>query len=143
MKLLVILTLWLTVPSVQWLTNFPDAQAKASDRQELILLNFSGSDWCGPCIRLRTEILDSPTFEAYAQNHLVLVRADFPRKKANQLPLEQVRLNEALAEKYNPDGIFPLTLLLTPDGRVLGKWEGFPGVSAEKFVAGIKAASSK
>ncbi len=110
-------------------------QAKESHKQ--ILVNFSGSDWCGPCIRLRKEILETETFENYAGNHLILVRADFPRQKKNKLPSAQVKLNEAMAEKYNPDGKFPYTILLDEKGKVIRAWDGFPDESPYQFVTEI------
>jgi thioredoxin-related protein len=122
---------------VTWLGNFNEAKAEAAKSHRLILINFSGSDWCGPCIRERKEILETETFENFASEHLVLVRADFPRQKKNQLSKEQVKLNEALADKYNAEGKFPYTLLVDGNGKVLKVWDGFPNESAEKFVAEI------
>jgi thioredoxin-related protein len=122
---------------VTWLGNFNEAKAEAAKSHKLILVNFSGSDWCGPCIRERKEILETETFENFASEHLVLVRADFPRQKKNQLSKEQVKLNEALADKYNAEGKFPYTLLVDGNGKVLKIWDGFPNESAEKFVAEI------
>jgi peroxiredoxin len=55
-----------------------------------------------------------------------LVRADFPRMKKNQLSKEQTAYNEKLAEKYNPKGKFPLTVLINPDGKVITEWDGYP-----------------
>lgn len=134
MKLLLI-TLSLLLPaSLIWTSNFNEAQQQAKIRHQSILINFSGSDWCGPCIRLRKEILESEIFENYAKAHLVLLRADFPRQKKNQLSAEQIKLNEALAEKYNPDGKFPYTLLVDENGKILKSWDGYPKESPESFV---------
>lgn len=121
-----------------WLTNFDVATKEATTSHKLILLNFSGSDWCGPCIRLRKEILESEQFEKYASENLILVRADFPRQKKNRLPAEQVKLNEALAEKYNTEGKFPYTLLIDEHGKILKSWDGFPNETPEKFVQEIE-----
>lgn len=139
MKLLIISLLagWLT--QVTWSGNFSEAQTEAAKNHKLIMINFSGSDWCIPCIRLRKEILESEVFENYASGHLILVRADFPRQKKNQPAKEQIKLNEALAEKYNPDGKFPYTLLVDEHGKVIKAWDGFPDESAEKFVSEVKA----
>lgn len=135
MKLLFVALLGLfTIPAV-WMENFTEAQQQAKATHKQILINFSGSDWCGPCIRLRKEILESESFEQYAAKQLILVRADFPRQKKNQLTKEQVKLNEALAEIYNKDGKFPYTLLVDEDGKVLKTWDGFPNESPEAFVA--------
>jgi len=127
----------LLVTGVTWSGDFSAAQKQAAQEHKLIIVNFSGSDWCGPCIRLRKEILESSTFESYATEHLVLVRADFPRQKKNQLSKDQVKLNEALADKYNPDGKFPYTLVVDETGKVLKSWDGFPDETPEQFVKQI------
>jgi thioredoxin-related protein len=134
MKLLLISLYILFTSIVTWSTNFDDALIKAKESHKQILINFSGSDWCGPCIRLRKEILETETFEKYATDHLILVRADFPRQKAHRLSAAQTKLNEALAERYNPDGKFPYTVLVDENGKVLRYWDGFPNESPEKFV---------
>lgn len=137
MKLLLITFLTGLITTVTWLGDFNQATAEAAKSHKLILINFSGSDWCGPCIRERKEILEKEAFENYASEHLVLVRADFPRQKKNQLSKEQTKRNEALADKYNPDGKFPYTLLVDDHGKILKTWDGFPDVSPEKFVEDI------
>ncbi|WEK17761.1 MAG: thioredoxin family protein [Candidatus Pedobacter colombiensis] len=143
MKLLLIALLSFIPVSLIWNINFNEAQLQAKTSHHQILINFSGSDWCGPCIRLRKEILESEAFETYAKEHLVLVRADFPRQKKNQLPADQVKQNEALAEKYNPDGKFPYTLLIDENGKVLKSWDGYPSnMTPEKFVQEINAYQS-
>jgi len=118
-----------------WHFNLADAQQIAQKEHKCILLNFSGSDWCGPCIRLRTEIFESDVFAKMADTELVLVNADFPRKKKNQLSAEQQKLNDEMADKYNSQGKFPYTLLLNADGKVLHVWEGFPDETAEHFTS--------
>ena len=123
--------------NITWLGDINKAETQARQEHKLILINFSGSDWCGPCIRLRKEILESAEFENYASGHLVLVGADFPRQKKNQLDKDQVKRNEALAEKYNPDGKFPFTLLVDGDGKILKEWDGFPNESSTQFVQQI------
>jgi thioredoxin-related protein len=129
--------LFMTGNGSTWSGDFNSAQKEATQEHKLILINFSGSDWCGPCIRLRKEILESSTFESYASDHLILVRADFPRQKKNQLSKEQVKLNDALADKYNPDGKFPYTLLVDKNGKVLKEWDGFPNETPDQFVSQI------
>src|ERR1700761_7500984 len=143
MKLLAIAFMAFFSTNVTWLGDFDSAKIQASQQHKLILVNFSGSDWCGPCIRLRKEILESGTFENYASDHLVLVRADFPRQKKNQLSKEQTKLNEALADKYNADGKFPFTLLVDENGKVLKSWDGFPNESPDQFVSDISSVSNK
>jgi thioredoxin-related protein len=139
MKVLLIYMMMIFSAGTTWLGDFSAAKKEAVDEHKLILINFSGSDWCGPCIRLRKEILESQTFENYATGHLVLVRADFPRQKKNQLSKGQVKLNEALADKYNAEGKFPFTLLVDENGKVLKTWDGFPGVSPDEFVSQVNS----
>ncbi|PWK16131.1 thioredoxin-like protein [Arcicella aurantiaca] len=109
----------------EWTTDFGKAKTEANSQHKYILLNFSGSDWCGPCIKLKKEVLDSPEFLKYANDKLVLVRADFPRNKKNRLSPELTKHNEALAEKYNNQGKFPYTVLIDADGKVVKSWEGY------------------
>src|SRR3982751_3309754 len=95
-----------------WFNDFNKAQTEAATSGKYILLNFSGSDWCGPCIRLHKEIFQSSSFTQLADSALVLVNADFPRQKKNQLAKDIQHDNELLADKYNANGAFPFTLLL-------------------------------
>jgi len=118
-------------------TDFEKAKTDAANSHKLILLNFSGSDWCSPCIRMKETIFDSDVFDRYAEQNLILVRADFPRLKKNQLSKEQTRQNENLADKFDPEGKFPFTILLDETGKVLKEWEGCPNESPQSFVTSI------
>lgn len=122
-----------------WMSNMDQAKTEATKSHKNILLNFSGSDWCGPCIRMHKEIFDSQVFEKYAEQNLVLVNADFPRLKKNQLSKEQSKQNDALADKYNPGGKFPYTVLLDANGKVLKSWEGFPNTTPENFTNDVNS----
>jgi thioredoxin-related protein len=121
----------------EWLTNFETAKIEATQAKKQILLNFCGSDWCAPCIRMKKEIFESDTFVGYAKANLVLVKADFPRKK-NALDKKQVTHNEMLAEKYNPEGKFPFTVLLDAEGKILKSWDGMPKEAPEAFIDAIE-----
>ena len=121
-----------------WQPDFAKAKEIAKENNELILLNFSGSDWCGPCMRMKKEIFDNEVFTQMADNSLVLVNADFPRNKKNQLDKNIRKQNEALADKYNADGKFPFTLLLDADGNVIKTWDGLPDETASDFALQIK-----
>ena len=135
MKLVVVSLLIILSLSNEWLTNFDAAKDKAVKENRYILLNFSGSDWCAPCIKMKKEVFESEAFLTRAETQLVLVRADFPRSKKNQLSGEQIKHNEALAEKYNPLGKFPYTLLLDANGSVIKEWDGYVFSSQDKFIA--------
>jgi len=139
-KGLIIIALGLTFCSFTgWQTNFEKARQIAKEKHELILLNFSGSDWCGPCIRMKTEIFESQAFSAMADASLVMVNADFPRSKKNQLDKTVQKQNESLADKYNPEGKFPLTLLLNAEGKIIRTWDGLPNENAEQFSKLVKS----
>lgn len=135
MKILLTASLLMFFSSVQWLTDFETAKNTAAKEHKHILLNFSGSDWCAPCIKMKAEVFGNDNFLSLAEDQLILVRADFPRSKKNQLMKDQVKRNEALAEKYNPTGKFPYTLLLDKDGRILQTWDGYVFGSQKKFIA--------
>ena len=137
-KYLLILLAFVAMSFNVWQPDFEKAKQVAKEKNELILLNFSGSDWCGPCIRMRKEILDNEAFTQMADNSLVLVNADFPRNKKNQPDKNTQKQNEALADKYNAEGKFPFTLLLDANGNVLKTWDGLPNETAAEFAAQIK-----
>jgi thioredoxin-related protein len=137
MKALLISFLYLTSSSV-WLTNFDEAKDMAGKENKFILLNFSGSDWCAPCIKMKQEVFQNEAFMSIADEQLVLIRADFPRSKKNQLSNEHKAHNEALAEEFNPLGKFPYTLLLDKNGKVLKEWDGYEFASQDKFIAALK-----
>ena len=107
---------------LKWGADFEVAKAEAADKESTILIVFSGSDWCKPCIQLHQELFDSPEFKAYAEAHLTLIKADFPYRKKNKLSKEQTAHNEKLASVYNPDGEFPLAVFTDPSGKTLGSF---------------------
>lgn len=126
------------VGSAEWLTNIDDAQSAAKEQHKHILLNFSGSDWCAPCIQLKKNVFEKSEFSEFANENLVLLRADFPRLKKNQLNKAQQEHNEKLAERYNPKGKFPYTVLLDSQGNIVHEWDGYAGSTAQQFVADLK-----
>jgi len=94
-----------------------DAFERSKTLQYPLLLVFSGSDWCVPCIRFQNTILNDEGFQKFASKQIVILKADFPQQK--KLPKELVAQNEELAEKYNPDGSFPQLVLVRPDRSLL------------------------
>ena len=107
--------------SVSWLTDLPKAQAQAKTEKKLVMLDFTGSDWCGWCIKLNNEVFSQPEFVEYAKKNVVCVEVDFPNKK--KLSPEQKKANDALAAKYKIEGyptiIVPLgTIPTAPDTAV-------------------------
>jgi thioredoxin-related protein len=104
----------------EWQTDFETAKTNRQEENKNIVLVFSGSDWCAPCIKLENGIWQSDEFKTYAQDNFILLKADFPRKKVNRLSEEQQEKNNQLAEKYNLHGYFPYVVVLNSDGEVLG-----------------------
>jgi protein disulfide-isomerase len=100
-----------------WLTDFAKAQAESKASDKLLLLNFTGSDWCPWCKIMEKEIFSQPEFEEYAKKKLVLMTVDFPRAKP--LSAEVRRQNQALAQKLEIQG-FPTIVILNADGKPVG-----------------------
>jgi thioredoxin-related protein len=134
---LFLLSVFLHTADPVWQTDFAKAKIEARESDRFILLNFSGSDWCTPCIRMEKTIFETDAFKTYAGKELVLANADFPRLNKHQLSKEQQKQNDNLAEQYNPDGKFPYTLLISNEGKVVKTWEGCPNESPEDFIAEI------
>jgi uncharacterized protein YyaL (SSP411 family) len=119
--------------------TFSQAKQKAKLENKFILINFSGSDWCIPCISMQKEFFENSAFNKMADSMLIVIRADFPRKKKNMPAKEIMAQNELLADKYNPNGSFPFTLLIAPDEKIIKAWEGKPDETAEVFSNSIRA----
>ncbi len=107
--------------AAEWMTDLEAAKNKAAAENKAVLIDFTGSDWCGWCIRLRKQVLDTPAFEAYAKDKFVLMEVDVPRNpKFDKKLLER---NRELCNQYGIDG-FPTIMVITPQGDVVG---GFCG----------------
>jgi protein disulfide-isomerase len=122
--LLVSLALAVRAAELEWLTDLPKAQAKAKQDKKIVMLDFTGSDWCGWCIKLNKEVFSTPEFSAYAKTNMVLVEVDFPRRK--KLSEEQQKANNALQEKYGIQG-YPTLIVLNSEGKKIGELGYMPG----------------
>jgi thioredoxin-related protein len=97
------------------------------------------SDWCVPCIKLHKNIIETEAFQKLiSDNAVIYLNADFPRNKKNQPTQTVKKENAELADRYNPNGIFPYTLLLDAEGKILKTWEGLPAQSADAFTGEIR-----
>jgi len=121
---------------LNWLTDLGKAEAKAKEENRLVLLDFTGSDWCGWCIKFNKEVLSTPEFAEYAAKHLVLVEVDFPSKKAQSAALKKG--NQALSAKYKVDG-YPTFVVLDKDGREIGRQEGYAKGGPKAFIAKLES----
>ncbi|HAJ82341.1 thioredoxin family protein [Zunongwangia profunda] len=116
-----------------WKTDFSEAKEEAAKADKPIILVFQGSDWCAPCIKLDKEIWSTEEFKAYAQKNYVMLQADFPRKKKNELTATQQEKNNKLAEMYNPNGYFPFVVILDKSGKVLGQ-AGYQKAEVKEYI---------
>lgn len=132
----------ITMFSQNWKSNFEEAKAEAIKQEKNILLVFSGSDWCAPCIKLDKNIWQSEEFKKYSDQNYILYKADFPKKKANQLSDTLKNQNNELAEKYNQNGNYPLVVLLDKNGKVLGM-TGYKNVSLNDYLEILKSLDKK
>jgi len=117
-----------------WKSSFEEALLISKAEKKPIVLVFAGSDWCAPCIKLERSIWQSKAFVSYSNKHFVLYKADFPRKKANQLAADVKEQNNKLAERYNPNGHFPLVVVLNSNEAVLGH-TGYKNISPDQYIS--------
>jgi protein disulfide-isomerase len=111
----------------KWLTNYDQAVKQAAAEKKPLVMNFTGSDWCGWCIKLDKEVFSKPEFVEYANQNLVLLKLDFPRDK--ELKASEKAQNEKLAKQYGVRG-YPTIIVLNSAGKQLGKMgyeKGGPG----------------
>ena len=118
--------------------NFAEAHLKAKEESKTVMMIFSGSDWSKSCKILRKTILESSTFKNYAKQHLVMLKLDFPSKKKNRLSKAQQKHNQQLINRYNPEGQFPLMLLLNQQGRIIHKMDYNAQLKPEDYISVIK-----
>ena len=121
-----------------WLTNFDDALDKAQQEEKTLLLYFSGSDWCRPCILLKKNVFETEEFKNFAEENLILAMFDFPAHEENQLEPDQIEHNEKMAELYNPKGNFPHIVLISAKGEKIAEFAGYNGESATKYIAKLQ-----
>jgi thioredoxin-related protein len=120
---------------VTWLTDFNAAKAKAKSDNKLVLLEFTGSDWCGYCKRMQAEIFSKPQFQDYAAKNLILVELDFPRAKVLSDTIR--KQNMQLANEYDIEG-FPTTVVLSPDGKRVANFFGYIEGGPEPLIAALE-----
>lgn len=118
-----------------WLTDYKKAQQEAKAGNKFMLLDFTGSDWCGWCKKFDREVLLQPEFKDYARDNLVVVELDFPRAK-QQTP-ELRKQNLELAQQYEIVG-FPTIVVLSADGQKLWRYDGYFPDGPAAFIAQLQ-----
>jgi thioredoxin-related protein len=143
LSLLIVLSFVTTGASgSEWQTDYEQALATAKATRKFVLLDFTGSDWCGPCIQMKKAVFSKATFLKYAERNLVLVEVDFPRGKT--LPDKVKEQNARLFHQYGIDQSgYPTVVLLNPDGRILGQLEGYGDERPGDVIAWVEKLRAK
>lgn len=127
--------------AAEWMTDMDAAKQKAAAENKAVLVDFTGSDWCGYCIQLKKNVFDKPDFDAYAKDKFVLLEVDVPRNP--KFDKEQLKKNRELCEQFNVSG-YPTILVLTPQGDVAGGFVGGrPGLDSVKQALDPALANAK
>ncbi len=137
--LICVAALQLSAAEGQWQTDLPKAQAQAKAEKKLVMLDFTGSDWCGWCIKLHREVFSQKEFIDYAKANLVLVEVDFPNKKKQAEELK--RANNALQKKYGIEG-YPTIIVLDGDGKKIGQL-GYQKGGPRAFIESLEKIKKK
>ncbi|MDA3885109.1 MAG: thioredoxin family protein [Candidatus Delongbacteria bacterium] len=118
----------------KWETSYSTAIKKAKDSGKMLLLDFTGSDWCGWCVKLDNEVFSKKEFQDYADKNLILLKLDFPRaiKQSNELKKQ----NRALASKFGIKG-YPTIIVLNNNEKLIGR-TGYQKGGPKKYIAHLK-----
>ncbi len=137
-----------SVHADQWLTDYKEAITKAADEKKPLLMNFTGTDWCPPCIQLEKRVFSQQEFKDYAEKNLVLLKLEFPppgqiqrpappvplRSKA-PLSMEKLEENMILGEQYRVEG-YPTLILISPKTR--GPVRITPSFTPREFIRSLE-----
>ena len=123
--------------AVEWMTDLGSACKKADAEQKAVLVEFTGSDWCGWCIKFKRDVLKTPDFEQYIEGKFVPVEIDVPNNAARVGGAQQLEANKRVCREYGVES-FPTLMVLTPDGRVAGGVVG--GVELPQVLEGLTTA---
>jgi protein disulfide-isomerase len=118
-----------------WLNDYKKAQQEATATNKFLLLDFTGSDWCGWCRKFDKEVFSQPRFKDYARENLVLVEVDFPRAKPQSVELR--KQNQELAHQYQVQG-FPTIVVLNGNGQKLWQYDGYFPDGPDAFIAELE-----
>ena len=117
-----------------WLENYTEALAAAKQLKRPVFIDFTGSDWCGWCIRLDREVFSQKAFIKYAKNDLVLLKLDFPQRKKLSEALQ--KQNRELAKKFGIRG-FPTIVIVDAEGKEIAR-TGYQRGGAKNYVDHLK-----
>lgn len=121
--------------SVDWLTDYSAAKAMAEIEGKPILINFTGSDWCAGCIRLNKEIFSKPVFINYANEHLILLKIDFPLGVQQEESL--INQNNFLYDHFEIEGL-PTVILVDSEVEIYREY-GYGREAPNSYVGRLKS----
>ncbi len=124
-----------TQPPIEnnWVTDYDEAFVKARNENKHVLINFTGSDWCGWCKRLDREVFNQQEFKEYASENLVLLKLDFPRRTPQ--PKDVKLRNQRYAQEFGVRG-FPTILIAQANQNVVLR-TGYKAGGAEQYIEHI------
>jgi protein disulfide-isomerase len=123
--------------AAEWNTDYDKALATAKSSHKYVLIDFNGSDWCGPCIEMKKVVFSAPAFATYASKNLILLDIDYPQQK--KLPDALKKQNDILAKQYGIERSgYPTVVLLDPNGKKLGQLEGYGGETSADIIAWVE-----
>lgn len=122
-----------------WEDDYEKGLAQAKSESKLVLLDFTGSDWCGWCIKLDKEVFSEKAFKDYARENLVLLEVDFPHAKHQSKKLKEQ--NEKLSKEYGIEG-YPTIVILNAEGKKVGQL-GYMEGGPEAFIAELDKLKGK
>jgi thioredoxin-related protein len=133
-------SLGLAAADAKWHTDLPEAQALARKEKKLVFMDFTGSDWCGWCMKLKQEVFSTPEFNNYARTNLVLVEVDLPRFKP--MSPEVLAKNAKLQEQYRAEG-FPTIVVLDAAGHEVWRLGGYAEAKPAQWIMTLEALRAK
>jgi thioredoxin-related protein len=123
-----------------WVISFDQATQQAKKENKAVLMDFTGSDWCGFCIKLKKNVFDTPEFSKFAEKNLVLMEVDFPQKKKQSAELKAA--NAKLNKKYEIEG-YPTIFVVNSEGKTLGSLVGYDGETPSEYIAKLEKIIAK
>jgi len=128
-----------TFAKTGWVDDFDKGLAKAKAEKKVAVVDFTGSDWCGWCIKLDKEIFSKKEFKDYAKDKLVLVEVDFPQSKP--LPKKKQERHDQLQKEHKVEG-FPTVLVFDSEGKEIGRL-GYVEGGPSAFIAELEKVTKK
>jgi len=123
--------------SQEWMLDYETALSKAKVENKPVLVFFTGSDWCRPCMTIKKKVYTTDAFKDFADENLVLVMADFPRMPQNRLSSQQNVKNIKLRDGFSVRG-YPTSILVDTEGNELDRWVGYDRSGANGYIKKFK-----